>query len=286
MLPNSNRAPAFRRTRGSRHGGGHGESNWAVSYVDMLTLLLCFFIIFFSSEKIKVSGTALKKIEAKFQSREPSSVQAGAENSAGTTAGSGSGGRGRGAAGSGLGAGAGMGGVGTGNGSGAWSYMGGDTPATGGAGSGTSLGIPKIAAISKQIDERSNWFSNKSVNGSMIELQFEDVSFFDSGSNKLTPDGVRVVKETIDLLEPFKGAVKITVQGHTDSRNVVHSKARANDNWELSVIRATTVLKMFRERGYPQHLLSAEGFAHTRTPASVDLSKQRRITLKIEEIAQ
>lgn len=272
MLPKSTRGTAFKRAAaGRRSQASHGEANWAVSYVDMLTLLLCFFIIFFSSEKIRVSGSALKKIEAKFDSREPASV-IGAGTGAGSGAGAGNG------AGSGTGSGA-------GNGN-AWSYYGGNVPATGGAGNGTSLGTPKISAIAGQIDERANWISNKKVIGSTIELQFEGVSFFNSGATQLNTEGRKVVLETIKLLEPYRDSIKVTVQGHTDSRNVVYSKAHADDNWELSVIRATTVLKLFRETGFPQNQLSAEGFAHTRTPASIDLSKQRRITLKIEELSQ
>lgn len=265
---------AFKRSSRGRHsgGGGHGEGSWAVSYVDMLTLLLCFFIIFFSSDRVKVSGSTLKKIEAKFQSRDPSSVAQG----------EGSGGQGQGGAEVNLG----KKGAGYGNATGAWSYFGGKVPATGGLGSGTSLEIRPIEAISKQIDERTNWATSYKRVGNMVELEFEGVSFFESGSNRLTLEGKKMVQEMIDLLSPYKSTIKVTIQGHTDARKIIHSRSIASDNWELSVIRATAVLKVFREQGFPQELLSAEGFSYTRTPASIDLSKQRRVTLKIEEIAQ
>lgn len=55
------------------HGGGHDESNWLVSYADMMTLLCGFFIILFSLSKMdepqyeKVKEAVAKEFGGKYQ---------------------------------------------------------------------------------------------------------------------------------------------------------------------------------------------------------------------------
>ena len=126
------------------------------------------------------------------------------------------------------------------------------------------------------------------MKGNALEIAFDQVSFFQSGETRLTKEGQEVVDQVIKMLTPYKSDVRITVQGYTDSRNVVYNKRRASDNWELSVIRATSVLKVFNHEGFPQEHLSAEGFADTRVERTVasDLAHQRKITLRVEELNQ
>ncbi len=114
-----------------------------------------------------------------------------------------------------------------------------------------------------------------------VELIFKEVSFFKPGSVALTEEGKNTVDELMKVLDPVKGQVRITVRGHTDSSGVSKSKNRYSDNWELSVLRATQVLKTFLNHQYDQSTLSAEGFADTQVEA-IDRAYQRRVTFKIE----
>ncbi|MBC7691203.1 MAG: OmpA family protein [Methylotenera sp.] len=229
------------------------EASWAVSYVDMLTLLLCFFIIFYNTnaEKVKPQeASALQKIILDLGKPE---IQAGK--------------------GSGTGVGVGVG-TGTGTGSGKES---------------TSEVSPRMSqAEASFLSLLKGKLQNEAVSPRMketsLEVEFENISFFSSGSTKLSPEAAAAVTRIMTSLRPYKDSIRITVQGHTDSKRVSGAH-HFSDNWELSVLRATSVLKIFMQDGFSQEHLSAEGFADTqttRTIASSDLSRQRRITLRIE----
>ena len=120
-----------------------------------------------------------------------------------------------------------------------------------------------------------------------LEVNFQGVSFFNTASTQLRPEAYAVIQKIVDALKPSMNQIHITVQGHTDSRVVASKRIKFEDNWELSVLRATAVLKHFASAGFPQQTLSAEGFSSTRGPASETLTEsklaeQRKITLRIE----
>ena len=60
----------------------------------------------------------------------------------------------------------------------------------------------------------------------------------------------------------------INIQGHTD--NLPISTSRYETNWELSDIRATTVLRYFIDRGIPPRRLTATGYGASLPIASND----------------
>lgn len=309
-----------------RHAGG-GEHSWAVSYVDMLTLLLCFFIIFFSFDKtpkIKEELSILDKITSHFNPNMGKGPGPGGSGThvVGESVGTGKSlhdGKGenkvdgefiaKGSADGKLktcGAGAQGGGCGQGEGNGI---------GTGAAATPTaaakhgSQGSPGYAALGKMIQDRKqnekgevgvnpnsnlDQIEGKLTNDKLqvkfkqkaIVIEFPSVSFFNSGSTSLNKDGMDTVNYLIGVITPFKDKVKIRVQGHTDPRPLSVKKYNYSDNWELSVLRATSVLKVFLQNQFTPDQLAAEGFADTqRTIASSgeNLANLRRITLLIEE---
>ncbi|MBS1957855.1 MAG: flagellar motor protein MotB [Bdellovibrionales bacterium] len=218
----------------------HNEGSWAVSYVDMLTLLLCFFIIFFNQKTITGDddNSVLKKVMMSMNQNSP--APAGSESG---------------------------GANGTAN-----QKQNADVKET-----SNMLEQLKIA-FDKKIPAKIN------ANAKSLEIEYDDVSFFDSGSTKITKEGLESIDKMIQVLYPFHTALKITVQGHTDPSKVRGKHNQFTDNWELSVLRATSVLKIFLKSGFEQQSLSAEGFADTlvREPSAENLSKYRNITLRIE----
>tara|TARA_Y200000002_G_scaffold137844_1_gene113648 strand:- start:1793 stop:2779 length:987 start_codon:yes stop_codon:yes gene_type:complete len=65
---------------------------------------------------------------------------------------------------------------------------------------------------------------------------------FASGSTKVDTQGVKALKELAKVLEDQKD-LEILVEGHTDT-DKMRSNAHPKDNWELSVLRATSVVKI------------------------------------------
>lgn len=226
--------------RGRRHVS---EGTWAVSYVDMLTLLLCFFIIFYNSEQVKntVEITPLQRIIFDLSSK----VKGRTGGAAGTAE---------------------VEGAGTGAGVAEKAAM---TP------------VNLLEMLSKSLSTGS---TKVRVVGQALEVSFLGLSFFDTGATNLNETGRESVLDIIKTLESHKGDVRLIVQGHTDTRRVSRKKDNLTDNWELSVLRATSVLKMFIKNGFPSEYLSAEGFADTQVAKAEipDLAQQRRITLRIE----
>ena len=275
-----------RKVRRGHHQ--NSEGSWAVSYVDMLTLLLSFFIIFYSNTQNKDADenlTPLQKIALDM------SGKSGAPGT-GTGTGTGNGTE------TGTGTGSGIAGVGntptaaapTGEGNQFGSSLWGKK---GEAGKGNISVTQEDLALLELIKTRmaAEVAANMKMADKSLEIDFEGLSFFESGKINLRPEAEAQLQKVIALLIKYKDIVHITVQGHTDPTQARPSKKTFSDNWELSVLRATSVLKVFLKDGFNQELLSAEGFADTgasRLPAQIlskdELAKLRRITLRIEPI--
>lgn len=291
------RDPFQRRSR-RPHGDAHA---WAVSYVDMLTLLLCFFIIFFSMKKENTHTPFLDQIVKAFVGNNPLPANAAKEKESQDTGktinasvdlkGSENG---QGGGGSRSGSGEGMGdgvdaravGLGPGNGPGKGPGMGpGKGRGLGGADLSKASGTIRTIAQNDFVKD----YGKVGLAKDQLVIEIPQVSFFPSSKKTLTAEGVQVTKRMIDSLKPFIGRIHITIQGHTDPRPFKGSTIE--DNWELSVLRASTVLRAFVKEGFPQEDISAEGFAdqraHKRDIATdkdnEELAQLRRITLKVRE---
>ncbi|ANQ84275.1 flagellar motor protein MotD [Azoarcus olearius] len=76
----------------------------------------------------------------------------------------------------------------------------------------------------------------------------------------------------------------ITIEGHTD--NIPISNLRFPSNWELSAVRASSVVRLFIESGVRAERLTAAGYADQRPVAGNDTdagrARNRRVTIMIE----
>ena len=76
----------------------------------------------------------------------------------------------------------------------------------------------------------------------------------------MQPALVKAMGAIADVLAPTD--FPITIEGHTD--NVPINTLQFPSNWELSAVRATTVLRLFVDSGVAPDRLTAIGFADTR----------------------
>jgi chemotaxis protein MotB len=113
-------------------------------------------------------------------------------------------------------------------------------------------------------------------------ITVSDVVLFSAGQAATSPAGKEVLKKVFDLLKQFDYNVK--VEGHTD--NIPIKTEQYPSNWELSAARAANVARQLVTAGFPPQKLSVEGFAEFRPKVPNDSSKSRGVNRRIEIVYQ
>jgi chemotaxis protein MotB len=113
-------------------------------------------------------------------------------------------------------------------------------------------------------------------------ITIADLILFPPGRARMTPEGVEIIQQAFELLNQFRYKVKI--EGHTDNSPI--RTERFPSNWELSGSRAAEVARMFVEAGFKPQDLSIEGFAQYRPKVPNDNPINRAINRRIEIVYQ
>jgi chemotaxis protein MotB len=113
----------------------------------------------------------------------------------------------------------------------------------------------------------------------MLTVEVAEQLFFDSGKAALKDSGKEVLKRVGEALKGYDDKI-IRVIGHTD--NVPISTAVFPSNWELSVARATTVVRFLQGAGLPPERLVASGRGEYSPVASNDDADGRKKNRRIE----
>ena len=116
----------------------------------------------------------------------------------------------------------------------------------------------------------------------MLTVDVAEQLFFDSGQASLKASGKEVLKKVGDSLKGYEDKI-IRVIGHTD--DVPISKAYQKvfpSNWELSVARATTVVRYLQEVGVPPERMIASGRAQFAPVVPNDSPEGRKKNRRIE----
>jgi chemotaxis protein MotB len=121
-----------------------------------------------------------------------------------------------------------------------------------------------------------------SATGTRLYVRLSDSLLFEPGSATLTPQADGVLEKMAAILNEAR--TPICVEGHTDNKPVHNDKF--NSNWALSTARATSVLSLLVEkfRLRPEYL-SASGYAEYRPLVPNDseesMAKNRRVEFVI-----
>ena len=113
----------------------------------------------------------------------------------------------------------------------------------------------------------------------MLTVEVAEQMFFDSGRAALKDSGKEVLKRVGEALKGYDDKI-IRVIGHTD--NVPIATAQFPSNWELSVARATTVVRFLQSSGVPAERLVASGRGEYSPVAANDDADGRRKNRRIE----
>jgi chemotaxis protein MotB len=119
-----------------------------------------------------------------------------------------------------------------------------------------------------------------------IRIDIKDSLLFSPGSAELAPAASSVLGEIAPLIKDNERLVQ--VEGHTDNI-AIHNEAFYS-NWELSAVRASSVVRMLSDKGIADPRLSALGFGAAQPITENDTpegrAKNRRVSIMVLYEAQ
>lgn len=116
----------------------------------------------------------------------------------------------------------------------------------------------------------------------MLAVDLAEQIFFDSGRAALKPGGKEVLKKVGEALKGYENKI-IRVVGHTDNVPLAKSlQGTYPSNWELSVARATNVVRFLQEVGVPPERMIPAGRSEYDPVAPNDTSDGRQKNRRIE----
>jgi len=116
----------------------------------------------------------------------------------------------------------------------------------------------------------------------MLTVDVAEQIFFDSGHADLKDSGKAVLKKVGEALKGYENKI-IRVVGYTDDVPIAKSIQNIYpSNWELSVARATSVVRYLQEVGVPPERMIASGRGEYAPVASNDTPEGRQKNRRIE----
>ena len=124
-----------------------------------------------------------------------------------------------------------------------------------------------------------------------VYVLLQEKLLFRSGSYTIDPRGVEALKKLAGVLKS-QSDIEVTVEGHTDDVPISAGTAGMKDNWDLSVLRATTVTRVLIAGGMDAEQVTpaGKGGYHPVNTAKTDEArrKNRRTEIvlnpKLEEL--
>lgn len=115
-----------------------------------------------------------------------------------------------------------------------------------------------------------------------VTIEINDSILFGPAQAKLQPASISAMQAIALVLASTD--FPITIEGHTD--NLPISTALFPSNWELSAVRATTVLRLFNDNGVGAERLTAIGYGDTRpvetNTTAEGRARNRRVSILID----
>ena len=139
----------------------------------------------------------------------------------------------------------------------------------------------------------------KSVTDALLNFQDSDLSvevkngkvyvslaeklLFSSGSIKVDTKGVSALSQLAGVLSG-NSDVNILVEGHTDNVPISRKSQYMNDNWDLSVMRATSIVKILVDNGVNPNNVTASGKGEFSPVAENDTAENKALNRRTEII--
>jgi len=131
-------------------------------------------------------------------------------------------------------------------------------------------------ALEREIDQGAIEVENL---GQQIVIRIREKGAFPSGSAFLQPKFRPLVRQVAELVKDVPGIVRIS--GHTDNQRLDSELYRSN--WDLSSQRAVSVAQeMEKVRGFSHHRLRVRGMADTEPLGPNDTEAERSLNRRVE----
>ncbi len=221
---------------------------WQGTYGDMITLMLCFFVMLYNPSEVDV--TQLATITQSLQMQETESTSGGLSLSAGQL-----------------------------------SDLGNNINSLPSLEKGKSLGLAKKKSVSLFApDVKTNKITITSDERGLVITLLSD-NFFEEGSAELN---INETRETLLRLSEFFRSAEVKdrryrIEGHTDNTPVA-SDSIFPSNWELSATRAVNVLHYLADYGVDENKFSVAGYSDTRPKFSNDTAEGRAYNRRVDII--
>ena len=125
--------------------------------------------------------------------------------------------------------------------------------------------LPKQKTVATELEQIIN--DEKLSNSTVVDmgddgalLRIGGKVMFESGSSEINPRALSALDKIIAMALKYP-QYHLDIKGHTD--NLPISAGKFLSNWELSALRATTVLRYLLEKGLGADRLTATGYADT-----------------------
>jgi chemotaxis protein MotB len=250
-----------------RHKGGHTEEHenherWLITYADMITLLMAFFVMMYGMSILDLKKFADFKAGAAKQLGKSPAITGGQGILFG----------------------------GMGIAEAAAAPITGTGPHDGASDAVEATGDVTREHIGELVTEVRRRLADNGMPPDTVEadvdprgavLRFRDRVLFESGSASLSQEGLDVLDQVVLMLAHINNLV--VVEGHTD--NVPTDGKGFATNWELSSYRATQVLRwLVQGRRLPAPRFSAAGYADTHPRVLNDTADHRALNRRVEMI--
>jgi chemotaxis protein MotB len=131
------------------------------------------------------------------------------------------------------------------------------------------------------------------VRNGKVYVSLAEQLLFKSGSTQVDPKGQKALQQLAGVLKDSRD-INILVEGHTDNVPMSKGTACMGDNWDLSVLRATSIVEILQKSGVgPDRITAAGRGEHVPITANTTAdgrAKNRRteiiLTPKLDELFQ
>jgi chemotaxis protein MotB len=131
------------------------------------------------------------------------------------------------------------------------------------------------------------------IKNGKVYVSLAEQLLFKSGSTAVDPKGVQALKQLAGALKN-SGDINVLIEGHTDDVPISKTSQYMNDNWDLSVMRATTIARILTSNGVDPTKITSAGrsqyFPVEASKTAEARQKNRRteiiLTPKLDELFQ